>query len=162
MPQRPLSGCLRMWELGDRVAGAQVLAATGQAGWLAGNSRWRCRQWLARPSLLSPFLVALMHIQYSVLLILSMILRSLSLYELLFWYLARKVDVSLATILNKMNNDANSCLHLAVQYRHIKVGALIKRCTIPALENYLKRVTNNTSAMKIHLLFKIHNPKFKI
>ena len=39
MPQRPLSGCLRMWELGDRVAGAQVLAATGQAGWLAGNSR---------------------------------------------------------------------------------------------------------------------------
>ena len=39
MPQRPLSGCLRMWELGDRVAGAQVLAATGQAGWLANNSR---------------------------------------------------------------------------------------------------------------------------
>ena len=73
IPQRPSSGCLRMWALGDRVAGAQVLAATGQAGWLAGNSRWRCRQWLARPSLLNPFLVALMHIQYSVLLILSMI-----------------------------------------------------------------------------------------
>ena len=73
MSQRPSWGCLRMWALGDRVAGAQVFAATGQAGWLAGNSRWRCRQWLARPSLLSPFLVALMHIQYSVLLILSMI-----------------------------------------------------------------------------------------
>ena len=37
MPQRPSSGCLRMWALGDRVAGAQVLAATGQAGWLAGR-----------------------------------------------------------------------------------------------------------------------------
>ncbi|CAH3163669.1 unnamed protein product [Porites evermanni] len=33
---------------------------------------------------------------------------------------ARKVGVSLATILNKMDHDANSCLHLAVQYRHIK------------------------------------------
>lgn len=73
MPQRPSLGCLRMWALGNRVAGAQVLATTGQAGWLVGNSQWRCRQWLARPSLLNPFLEALMHIQYSVLLILSMI-----------------------------------------------------------------------------------------
>ena len=39
MSQRPSSGCLRTWTLGDRVAGAQVLAATGQAGWLASKTK---------------------------------------------------------------------------------------------------------------------------
>ena len=34
MLQRPSSGCLRMWTLGDRVIGARMLAATGQAGLL--------------------------------------------------------------------------------------------------------------------------------